>query len=38
VSASAGIIGSAHGFTLKAGVNTIAFKYMEIEAGIGWMF
>ena len=38
VSASAGIIGSAHGFTLKAGVNTIGFKYMEIEAGIGWMF
>lgn len=38
VSATAGVIGSVHGFTLKAGVNTINFKYMEIEAGIGWMF
>lgn len=38
VSATAGVIGSVHGFTLKAGVSTIGFKYMEIEAGIGWMF
>lgn len=38
VSAIAGVIGSVHGFTLKAGVSTIEFKYMEIEAGIGWMF
>ena len=38
VSATAGVIGSIHGFTLKAGVSTIDFKYMEIEAGIGWMF
>lgn len=38
VSATAGVIGSVHGFTLKAGVSTIDFKYMEIEAGIGWMF
>lgn len=38
LSATAGIIGSVHGFTLKAGVNTIGFRYMEIEAGIGWMF
>ena len=38
ISATAGVIGSVHGFTLKAGVNTIGFRYMEIEAGIGWMF
>ena len=38
VSATAGVIGSVHGFTLKAGVSTIGLKYMEIEAGIGWMF
>ncbi len=38
VSATAGVMGSVHGFTIKAGVSTIDFKYMEIEAGIGWMF
>lgn len=38
VSATTGVIGSVHGFTLKAGVSTIGFKYMEIEVGIGWMF
>lgn len=38
ICANVGIIGSVYGLTLKAGVNTIAFKYMELEAGIGWMF
>lgn len=38
VCANAGIIGSAYGLTLKMGINTIAFKYIELEAGIGWMF
>lgn len=33
-----GLIGSVYGLTLKAGVSTINFKYLEIEAGIGWMF
>ena len=37
-SGNLGLIGSVHGFTLKAGVNTINFRYMEIEAGVGWMF
>ena len=38
LSVDAGVIGSIHGFTLSAGVNTIGFKYMEIELGIGWTF
>ncbi len=33
-----GLMGCIKGFTISAGVNTINFKYMEIEAGIGWMF
>ena len=37
-SGSIGVMGSLYGLTLKAGVNTIGFKYMEIETGIGWMF
>ena len=37
-SVDAGVIGSIHGFTLSAGVNTIGFNYMEIELGIGWTF
>lgn len=37
-SGNIGVIGSIYGLTLKAGVNTINFKYLEIEAGIGWMF
>ncbi|MBP5563532.1 MAG: hypothetical protein J6X51_05820 [Bacteroidales bacterium] len=36
VSVQAGIIGAVKGFTMNVGVTTIAFKYMEIEAGIGW--
>ena len=38
VSVDAGVIGSVYGFTLSAGVNTIGFKYMEVEFGIGWTF
>lgn len=38
VSANFGVIGSIYGLTLKVGVNTIAFKYMELETSIGWMF
>jgi len=37
-SGNIGLIGSIYGLTLRAGVNTIAFKYGEIEAAIGWMF
>ena len=33
-----GLMGCIKGFTISAGVNTINFKYLEIEAGIGWMF
>ena len=36
VSAECGLIASFKGFTLMAGVSTIDFKYMEVEAGIGW--
>lgn len=35
---SVGVIGSVHGFTLKAGVSSINFKSLDIEMGIGWMF
>ena len=38
VSAGAGVIGSVAGVTLTAGVNTIQFKYLEIEFGIGYTF
>ena len=38
VSANIGLFGSVYGVTLNVGVSTIAFKYMEIEAGIGYMF
>lgn len=37
-SGNIGLIGSVYGFTLKAGINTINFKYCELEVGIGWMF
>ncbi len=36
VSANIGVIGSIHGMTLMAGVNTLAFKYAEIEIGVGY--
>lgn len=38
VSCGVGLIGSIKGFTLSAGVNTIGFKYLETEIGLGWMF
>lgn len=31
-----GVIADLKGFTLMAGLNTINFKYVELEAGIGW--
>ena len=37
-SANGGLIGSIYGLTLKLGINSINFKYHELEAGIGWMF
>ena len=36
VSANIGVMGSIHGMTLMAGVNTLAFKYAEIEIGVGY--
>ena len=38
VAGSVGLFGSALGFTLSAGLSTIAFKYVEFEVGIGYMF
>ena len=38
VSVDAGVIGSIYGLTLSVGVNTIGFKYMEIEMGVGYTF
>lgn len=37
-SGNIGLFGSVYGITLSAGVNTINFKHVEIEAGIGYMF
>ena len=37
-SGNIGVMGSMYGLTVKIGVNTIQFKYLELEAGIGWMF
>ena len=37
-SMNVGVMGSIYGLTIKAGVNTVNFKYLELEAGIGWMF
>ena len=38
ISANIGLIGSWHGVTIMAGVNTLAFKYMEVEIGLGYTF
>lgn len=38
LSMDCGLIASMGGFTLTAGINTINFKYLQIEAGIGWTF
>ncbi len=37
-STNIGVIGSVYGLICKVGVNTISFKYLELEAGIGWIF
>lgn len=37
-SGNIGLYGSLWGVTLNLGVNTINFKYMDIEVGIGYMF
>lgn len=37
-SGNIGVFGSIYGVTLKVGLNTINFKYVEVEAGIGYMF
>ncbi len=37
-SGNIGLFGSVYGITLSVGVNTINFKYVEVEAGIGFMF
>ena len=36
VAAKAGLVGSYKGITLSAGVASIAFKYMEVEVGLGY--
>ena len=38
VSVNIGVIGSIQGMTLMAGMNTLAFKYTEIEIGLGYTF
>ena len=38
VSGTVGVFGSIYGLTLNLGVSTIAFKNLEVEAGIGYMF
>lgn len=37
-SGNIGLFGSFYGVTLNVGLNTINFKYVEVEAGIGYMF
>lgn len=37
-SGNLGVFGSLYGVTLNVGLNTINFKYVELEAGIGYMF
>lgn len=37
-SGNIGLFGSVYGITLSVGVNTINFKYVEVEAGFGYMF
>ena len=38
VSGTVGLFGSIYGLTLNVGVSTIAFKNLEVEVGIGYMF
>ena len=37
-SGNLGVFGSLYGVTLNVGLNTINFKYVEVELGIGYMF
>ena len=37
-SGNLGVFGSLYGVTLNVGVNTINFKYCELEVGLGFMF
>ena len=37
-SGNVGLFGSVYGVTLNVGLNTINFKYMDLEVGIGYMF
>ena len=37
-SGNVGILFSIYGLTLKAGINTINLGYLDVEAGLGWMF
>lgn len=37
-SGNLGVFGSVYGVTLNVGVNTINFKYCELEVGLGFMF
>ena len=37
-SGNVSLFGSFYGVTLNVGLNTINFKYVEVEAGIGYMF
>ena len=37
-SGNVGLFGSISGVTLSVGMNTINFNYVEVEAGIGFMF
>lgn len=37
-SGNVGVFGSLYGVTLNVGLNTIAFDYLKVEMGIGFMF
>lgn len=37
-SGNLGVFGSLYGVTLNVGLNTINFKYLEVELGVGYMF
>jgi hypothetical protein len=37
-SGNVGVFGSLYGVTLNVGLNTIAFDYLEVEMGVGFMF
>ena len=38
LSATVGLFGSIYGLTINVGVSTIAFKNVELEVGVGYMF